>query len=232
MKRFLAVAVAAIAVVAVGIGLDPLGQAGADLGNESADSVRFVLNDPVLPDGSARTIGHTVYCGVRTRAEPFVLDVAVTNPPELVDPEDPDSLRVRGHEGTGWLGVQLQGEEAVDRGFREFRVPANDSFAFGLSLGGRPGEDQLVSIQSQPLGDESGNGAPFEGLASVRTRGGAVDPFVGDGASDNFCVSIGVPGGLPAEYEEGDISVPLAVPDEWVLDGNGADGGVLAGVPH
>jgi hypothetical protein len=44
-----------------------------------------------------------------------------------------------------------------------------------------------------------------------------------------------VPSGteLPtAEFQEGDISTTLPVPDDWVVDGDGSNGGVLAGFPH
>jgi hypothetical protein len=80
----------------------------------------------------------------------------------------------------------------------------------------------------------------FHGVATVLAQPAATDPFIGDGRTDNYCVSIGVnpspeqPGQitLPGEYLEGQISVTMPVPDGWVLGGDGSDGGVLAGFPH
>jgi hypothetical protein len=201
---------------------------------EQADSVRFVLNFPYPPSGGPQSVGQVVYCGVQTRAEPFRLDVAVSSPSELTDPNDPESAPLPGHDGSGWLDVELNGEQGVglDRAYREYRVPLNDSFAFGLTLGGRPNQDQLVRITSHPLGDPDGSGWPFSGLATVLAQAGATDPFAGDGRTDNYCLSVDIPGGVPGEYAEGAISTTMPVPDDWVLDGEGSDGGVLAGFPH
>jgi hypothetical protein len=186
--------------------------------------VYFRLNfarDPSNLSAPAK-LGHVVYCGVRVQPEPYVLDVAATYPAFPGEPGSP-----------GWLAVHFQGGEQ-DHALNEYWVPVGESFSFSLSLGGKPNLDRLVQITSHPLGDENGGGAPFIGRASVRARQGAEDPFKGDGANDNFCVTIGVPGpdGLPAEFVEGQISTNMQVPNDWVLDGNGSDGGVLAAFPH
>lgn len=205
---------------------------------QQADSVVFDLQfaRSYTETGAVEALGQVVYCGVDTFAEPFRLDVLVTSPPNLSDPEDGTSAYLPNHDGAGWLDVKLQaasGAEAQEA----YRVPANDSLAFGLNLGGRPGEDQMVRVTSLPLGDQDGRGRGFHGVASVLAQAGATDPFLGDGRTDNYCVSIGVepnPGqvSLPGEYLEGQISVTMHVPDDWVHDGDGSDGGVLAGFPH
>ena len=203
------------------IAIIPTLSADADIAGDQIDSVRFQLGSVEPPESSdPPALGHMVYCGIRA-AEPFVLDVAVTNPPNLGTPH------------TGWLGIGLQDpqlDEFADGSRFEFSVPFNDSFAFSQSLGGHPGVDQIVQIGSPALGDEFGGGAPFRGMASVRAPSGALDPFRGDNRGNNYCVSIGRPGGVPgAEYLQGAISTTLSVPDWWVEDGNGADGGVLVG---
>ncbi len=97
----------------------------------------------------------------------------------------------------------------------------------------------MVRVTSLPLGDVDGGGNPFRGVATVLARPGATDPFVGDDRTDNYCVTVGIDGAPPpelefpeAEFQEGDISTTMPVPDDWVLDGDGSDGGVLAGFPH
>jgi hypothetical protein len=238
MRKFVVLASAAAAAAITAVVVGALGASAAPApgqgAGEQADSVRFVLNfgDPENPK-----IGDVVYCGVAEKAEPYVLDVAASNPSVLVDPDDPESGKSPSHEGAGWLSVVLQGNSPVDIGTNgergiEFNVPLNDSFSFGLTLGGVPNVDQLVQISSWPLGDADGSGAGFRGFATVRAQRGAVDPFEGDGRSDNYCVSIGVPGGEPGEFLEGAISTTLPVRDGWVLDGDGSDGGVLVGFPH
>ena len=217
-------------VFAMGGGAIAARPGGTPVGVEQADSVKFALNFVPDPSGASPDdrIGWVVYCGVATKAEPYVVDVAVTNPAR-------DS-----NQGTGWLNVALQDDESWhDPGRFEYSVPFNDSYSFGLTLGGVPDHDQMVRITSLPLGDENGGGVPFRGIASVRAQSGAGDPFDGDGRTDNFCVSIGLDGvaiegeALPgAEFQEGEISTSLPVPDDWVTDGDGSDGGVLAGFPH
>lgn len=198
---------------------------------DQADLVRFSL----FVDDSKNVKNETVYCGV-AEGGPYRLDATVSATPQDVG------------EGTGWLAVGLQQpsfaafpEFAIDR--FEFSVPFNDSHSFSLDLAGDPGVDQIVQLSSPPLGDEFGGGYPFFGLASVRASKGAVDPFDGDGRTDNFCVAIG---GIPAgdfnsenpatwptrdgvEFLEGEISTSLSVPDWWVNDGDGSDGGTLIG---
>jgi hypothetical protein len=180
-----------------------------------------------------------VYCGVDKLAEPLRLDVLVTSPPNSSIPDDPHQRVLDQPRGAGWLKVTLQ-EATWAQAHHAFRVPANDSLAFALSLGGRAGTDQLVQIHSEPLGNGGGGGAGFHGSATFLARAGATDPFAGDGRTDNYCVSIGVEPNptqpdqvtLPGEYLEGQISVTMPVPGDWVLDGDGTDGGVLAGFPH
>lgn len=241
MKRLLlALAVIAAGIAGVVVGSTPGGTAAKLLGPQS-DSARFVLNFPLHPEHNGDFyMGQVLYCGVQTLSEPFRFDLVATAPPQLSDPEDLSSPYVSGHDGSGWLDVKLQ-DSAGSEGQEAYRVPTNDSFAFGLNLGGRPGKDQMVRVTSMPLGDVDGGGMPFRGVASVLAQSGATDPFVGDGATDNFCVTIGVPNGPPAEleypeaeFQEGDISTTMAVPDDWVVasDGDGSDGGVLAGLPH
>lgn len=238
-KVMMGLAVTAMGACAVVVLAGPSSSAGKGGGPE-ADSVRFDLNFPLPPaqDGPAR-VGHVVYCGVQTLAEPFELDVLVTNPPALSDPEDPTSPYLPGHDGAGWLDFKLQ-DSVGPEGQEAYRVPMNDSLAFSLTLGGRPNGDQLVRLTSLPLGDADGGGNPFHGVATVLAQAGATDPFVGDGRTDNYCVSIGIPSvegqydALPGEYLEGQISTVMPVPDDWVVefDGDGSDGGVLAGFPH
>lgn len=243
MRRLLTIS----AVMALGAGgamvLNGLGgPAGAKPGppaGAQADSARFVLNFPLHPESNGEVyVGQVVYCGVETLSEPFTFDLVATVPPLLVNPDDPASDYQTGHDGSGWLDVKLQ-ESSGPEGQEAYRVPTADSFAFGLTLGGRPNEDQIVRVTSMPLGDESGGGMPFRGVASVLARAGATDPFIGDGRSDNYCVTIGIDGAPPAElefpeaeYQEGEISTAMPVPDDWVVDGDGSDGGVLAGFPH
>jgi len=199
----------------------------ADLGGDQADSVRFQNLFPFQPDSSH------VYCGVQVRSEPYVLDVVVTNPPNpdpVEDPQDPFDDVLPSHEGAGWLRMFRQ-DSVYDEGdgdwmtgtFDTFLVPANSSFSFSLTLGGVPGVDQIVSFASPPKGDTSGGGADFSGWATVQAQRGAVDPFIGDGRNDNFCVSAGPGGEFPSET----LSTTLPVPDNWVVDGDGSDGGVL-----
>ena len=189
--------------------------AGAALIGDQADSAQFRLLEV-----------DNVYCGVQTRAEPYILDVAVSSPPQLSDPENPESPPLPGHDRAAWLSVEFQTFPVGS----QYNVPFNSSFSFSLTLGGVPGKDQLVRIESPPKGDPSGAGAHFEGYATVRAQEGARDPFRGDNRNDNFCVVIG-PGGEQSggEFDEGDISTNLPVPDEWVVDGDGSDGGVLVG---
>lgn len=194
---------------------------GSPFGDET-DSTHFQIH--FTNEG----VGHIVYCGaVHSNAHPYVLDVSTSNAPELTDPDNPNSPPKPGHDGAGWLLVLMQnGIETT------FNVPNNSSFAFDLHPEGTAGVDQLIQISSPPKGNESGGGASFAGFASVQAAAGAIDPFTGDGVDDNFCVTIGVAGEVPAEFVEGDISTTLPVLDGWVLDGDGSDGGVLRGVPH
>lgn len=242
-RRVVLVAGVALSMLAVLVasssssGAKPTNTASTD----QADSVVFDLQfaRAYTESGPIWAIGQVVYCGVDKLAEPYRLDVLVTSPPNVSDPQDPTSAYLPNHDGAGWLDVKLQAASG-EEGQEAYRVPHNDSLAFGLNLGGRPNEDQMVRITSLPLGDFDGGGAGFHGVASVLAQAGATDPFTGDGRTDNYCVSVGIepnpdePGQvtLSGEYLEGQISVTMPVPDDWVLDGDGGDGGVLAGFPH
>jgi len=217
--------------------------AGADLGGDQADSVEFALHFPREGGGEpGEPFGDTVYCGVARNAEPFVFDV-VASRPHSHDEE------FTGVGQAGWLHLQLQGMEMFPGPFEfpegsgeftrrpELIVPYNSSLSLTLSLGGRPGQDQIVKVFGPPLGDVDGGGGPLHGYASVRAPKGATDPFDGDGRNDNFCVTIGDPtliigGERWSEYVGGDISTTLPVPDAWVVDGDGSNGGVLTDMVH
>ena len=233
-------ALSAMAVVATMIGgvaaTGPLLSACADLGGDQADSVEFSLGSPDEGvEGAPGLRGDVVYCGVARNAEPYVLDVVASNP-------HPQGATFDGHGPAGWFQVQLQGVDTFPGPFEypensgdwtrrpELNVPYNSSLSFSLTLGGRPGRDQMVQMATQQLGDPDGYGAPLYGYASVRASRGAVDPFDGDGRTDNYCVTIGIDGRAWSEFQEGTISTTLAVPDDWVLDGDGSDGGVLKGM--
>lgn len=230
----------AVVVVAAAIGgmaiAGPLMSAGADLGGDQADSVEFALGHPDQGvEGAPGLSGDVVYCGVARGAEPYVLDVVASNP-------HPEWLAFDGHGPAGWFHVQLQGIDQFPGPYEypnpgdwtrrpELNVPYNSSLSFSLSLGGRPGRDQMVQMATQPLGDPDGYGAPLYGYASVRASRAAVDPFNGDGRTDNYCVTIGVDDRPWSEYQQGDISTTLPVPDDWVVDGDGSNGGDLRGMP-
>ena len=232
MRRRIMLAAGMVAAAVGGIALvGPLTTADADLGGDQADSVEFALHFPEGAGGGPEAmLGDVVYCGVARNGEPFVFDITVTNP-------HPDDQEFTGHGSAGWLAVQLQGVTEFPGPFNgtrrpEMNVPYNSSHSFSLTLGGRPGRDQIVMVQSPPLGDPDGGGAPMYGYASVRAPKGAIDAFEGDGRTDNYCVTIGVDGRPWSEFQEGAVSTTLPVPDDWVVDGNGTNGGVLRGMPH
>ena len=102
--------------------------------------------------------------------------------------------------------------EVMDGTGTNFLIPAQSSYSLTQAFGGVTGIDQIVRI-SAPNDDD------LEGVASALARDGAQDPFDGDGKKDNFCFS-------PGEGVAG-ISTKLAVPDGWVADGAGANGGIL-----
>lgn len=93
-----------------------------------------------------------------------------------------------------------------------FKVPADGSFSLTQGMGGVPGTDDLVRITL------SGTGAT--GWVSARARPNATDPFSEPGApeTDNLCVEL---------VDEGPITTTLTVPDGWVEDGDGSNGGTL-----
>lgn len=206
---------------------EPCLDIGSVMGN-ATDFTPFTLHFLADQTAGEFVVGHVVYCGVVHANDPaYSLEVATSNAPELVDDNDPESPLKPGHDGAGWFMVESQGGIET-----QFNVPNNSAYAFDMQPEGTAGVDQIFKMSSPPKGNESGGGSSFAGFVSAQAAGGAVDPFIGDGADDNFCVTIGIPDGVPAEFVEGDISTGLPVPDSWVLDGNGADGGVLLGVPH
>lgn len=93
-----------------------------------------------------------------------------------------------------------------------FNIPANTSFSFTEAMGGVPEVDDLVRITL--------TGAGADSWVSARARPNTTDPFIEPGApeSDNLCVGL---------VDEGPISTLLAVPDSWVEDDFGANGGTL-----
>jgi hypothetical protein len=97
-----------------------------------------------------------------------------------------------------------------------FSVPADSTHSTTHTLGGVPGVDNLVRI--------TGTGGVGSMMASVQARSGARDPFGGDDERDNFCVTINASGfdnnGLT-------ITTTLSVPNDWVVDGDGSNGGTL-----
>ncbi len=224
MKKLGKVMAAAIAAALMGaLVAVPLISADANLVGDQSDSVHFTLHlagSPPEWDG----VNDVVYCGVKSSSEPYVLDVAVSSP--AYDPHGtfPD------HNRAAWLMVDYQGRRNRLGEGSQFNVPFNDSYSFNLTLGGRVGFDQMVQLLSPPKGDEAGGGSGLTGFATVRAQRGAVDPFIGDGRSDNFCLSIGFAGS--GEFTEGEIRTALSVPDSWVMDGNGEDGGFLVAMPH
>jgi hypothetical protein len=97
-----------------------------------------------------------------------------------------------------------------------FSVPASSTHSTTHSLGGVPGVDRLVRIT--PTG---GVGSM---MASVEANPGARDPFGGDDRRDNFCVTINADG---VDNNGLTITTLLSVPDDWVVDGDGSNGGTL-----
>lgn len=198
------------------------------LAGSATDFTPFTLHFLADQTAGEFVVGHVVYCGVvHANDRAYSLEVATSNAPELVDANDPGSPLKPGHDGAGWFMVESQGGIET-----QFNVPNNSAYAFDMQPEGTAGVDQIFRMSSPPKGNESGGGASFTGFVSAHAAGGAVDPFTGDVADDNFCVTIGVTGGVSAEFIEGEVSTTLPVPDGWVLDGDGSDGGVLAGVPH
>jgi len=92
-----------------------------------------------------------------------------------------------------------------------FNIPVNTSFSLTEAFGGVPGVDDLLRITL------SGSGA--NSVVSARARANALDPFIeGIAETDNLCVNL---------VDEGPISTLLAVPNSWVVDGDGTNGGEL-----
>lgn len=229
IKSPLLVGLAIIAAISVSTAalLRTSNTADAAPGGAQSDSAQFKL----WLAGGDHQANDTVYCGVKRNAEPYTLSVVATNPPQpIAGGNQNDGPFSPSHDGAGWFVLALQNDTDNDGTY--YNIPYNDSLAFQLTLGGRPQADQMIRIMSPPKGDDSGNGAPITGIATVKAQSGATDPFNGDGRSDNFCVTIDANGAGSGEYTEGEISTTMPVPDGWVRDGNGADGGVLLTLPH
>lgn len=112
--------------------------------------------------------------------------------------------------GPGVLGIEFRDEAST-----AFNVPGGDSIGLTESFGGVPGTDDLVRLTfSAP------NDGLSDALISALAKPGARDPFTEDGPQekDNFCVNVAA---------EGPVSTSLSVPDSWVEDGDGSDGGTL-----
>ena len=123
---------------------------------------------------------------------------------------EPWTLNVAASNGGGTLTIQFRDGDLVS-----FVIPAGDTISLTESFGGVPTVDDLVRISLS--GD--GVSAP-DGVVSALARPNATDPFIEPGLpeSDNLCVNI---------EDEGPVSTTLAVPDSWVTDGTGSDGGIL-----
>ena len=112
--------------------------------------------------------------------------------------------------GAGKLNVEFRDGTSIT-----FNIGTNNSISLTQQMGGVPGVDDLVRITL------SGSGAVgAEAWVSARARPNAKDPFIEPGApeDDNLCVNLN---------DEGPINTFLAVPDAWVTDGFGGNGGTL-----
>ncbi len=140
------------------------------------------------------------YCGVDAQSEPWTLRVTVSNR----DDSETATFRFEIQDGTG----------------TRFDIPPNTSFSFSMDLVGAPFTG-LVRLSG------TGDGLLFNGMATVRARKGATDPFIGDGRDDNFCTSISDGSGGGEIDDLTTISTLLVVPNDWVVDNDGSNGGLL-----
>ena len=125
---------------------------------------------------------------------------------------EPYTLHVSGTAGAaGTFSITFQDGDPMG-----FSVPASSTHSTTHTLGGVPDVDGLVRITA--------DGGVGSMMASVEARPGARDPFGGDNERDNFCVTINANG---VDNNGLAITTTLPVPDAWVVDGIGADGGTL-----
>jgi len=145
--------------------------------------------------------------------------------------ERTDHMHLPAADGVGYCGIERHAEpwtlhiaasasanaavltvEFRDGDSITFNIPANTSFSLTEAMGGVPEVDDLVRITL------TGEGA--DSWVSARARPNTTDPFIEPGApeSDNLCVGL---------VDEGPIDTLVAVPDSWVSDGVGANGGTL-----
>lgn len=125
------------------------------IGPASAFHLPPFESDHALLDGAN---GDKVYCGVKTRVEPWTLHVSAT---PGTDP--------------GFLKLTTRDGDLVS-----FAMPANSSFSFTHSMGGVPTVDDLVKIEI--TGGDTGTKVA---MVSARARKWSRDPFDEAGDTDN-----------------------------------------------
>jgi len=118
---------------------------------------------------------------------------------------EPWTLNVAASNGGGTLTIQFRDGDLVS-----FVIPAGDTISLTESFGGVPTVDDLVRISLSGTTD---------GVVSALARPNATDPFIEPvlQESDNLCANV----------EDEGPSTTLDVPDTWVTDGDGSDGGTL-----
>jgi hypothetical protein len=128
---------------------------------------------------------------------------------------EPYTLHVSGTAGLSAGTFSIEFQDGTPMGFS---VPAGSTHSTTQTLGGVPGIDNLVRITS--------TGGVGSMMASVQATPGARDPFAGEtpAEKDNFCVTMNAAG---VDNNGDNISTTLSVPDTWVADGVGANGGDL-----
>ncbi len=89
-----------------------------------------------------------------------------------------------------------------------FLVPANSTVSTTQALGGVPQVDTTVKITA--------TGGVHSMMASVLVEEGAKDPFSGDGAKDNFCVTINTGG-----TDNNGLTIILTTPHPAAWDTSG-----------
>jgi len=89
-----------------------------------------------------------------------------------------------------------------------FLVPADSTVSTTQSLGGVAGVDTTVKITA--------TGGVHSMMASVLVKEGAKDPFGGDGAKDNFCVTINTSG-----TDNNGLTITLTTPHPASWDTSG-----------
>ena len=137
------------------------------------------------------------YCGLEKNAEPWTLSITASG----VNPTT---------SSPGLLTIEFRDGDAIT-----FKIPPNSAISLTQQMGGVPGVDDLVRITVSPTSTQA-----VHAWVSARARPNATDPFIEPGApeADNLCVNL---------TDEGPIDTLLAVPDSWVTDTVGANGGTL-----